>query len=131
MTNILEKKYIIYESIGNFADIVFTSDNYYECQDYLQQRYNEALEANDIEATESDEQMFYSYFNLMELPAEANAYLWNCCSKAGLESFGELAHSYKNFEELQQYFPEDAPKETIIQLYINDILKSERRASNE
>lgn len=130
MTNILEKKYIIYESIGNFADIVYTSDNYNDCQDYLQQRYNEALEANDIEETEAAAELFYSYFNFIELPAEANAYLWNCCSQAGLQSFKELAQSYKNFQELQEYFPEDAPKETIIHLYINDILKAERRASN-
>lgn len=103
----LDKKYVIYKSVGNFADIVFTSNNYNDCQDYLQQR--------------ADMQLF-----LLDPAEEANAYLWNCCSKAGLQRFGELARSYEDFEELQEYFPEGAPKEAIVQEYIDEILEEER-----
>lgn len=38
------KVYNVYESIGNFCDVVFTSDSFNECQDYLQNRlYNSEI----------------------------------------------------------------------------------------
>jgi hypothetical protein len=50
--------YKVHESIDNFSAVVFESDNFYEVQDYLQDRFNES----DCE----DEQLFYSYFCIKE-----------------------------------------------------------------
>lgn len=50
--------YTVYESIGNFADVVFESDNWYEVQDYLDARFRES----DCD----DEELFYSYFSIEE-----------------------------------------------------------------
>ena len=60
----MEKIYNVYEQIGNFADIVFTSDNFYDVQDYLQDRFlNSGYNVDD----ESEEQFFYSYFHIEEI----------------------------------------------------------------
>ena len=60
----MEKIYNVYEQIGNFADIVFTSDNFYDVQDYLQDRFlNSGYNIDD----ESEEQLFYSYFHIEEI----------------------------------------------------------------
>ena len=32
------KTYEVYEQIGNFCDVVFSSDNFYEVQDFLENR---------------------------------------------------------------------------------------------
>lgn len=53
------KTYKVHESIGNFSNVVFESDNFYEVQDYLQDRFNES----ECE----DEQLFYSYFHIEEV----------------------------------------------------------------
>lgn len=50
--------YKVYESIGNFAEMVFQTDNYYEAQDYLLDRF-----AN---SDEEDEELFMSYFQIEE-----------------------------------------------------------------
>lgn len=64
-----EKTYVIYEQIGNFASEVFRSDSFYEIQDYLQERFDEAV--NDPESffdyNDADEQLFYSYFRIEEI----------------------------------------------------------------
>lgn len=52
--------YVISESIGNFATEVFRSENFYEVQDYLQQRFEQS--------GQTDEQLFYSYFHIAEEP---------------------------------------------------------------
>ena len=51
-------KYRVYEQIGNFSDVVFESDYFYEVQDYLINRF----EKSDCD----DEGLFYSYFSIEE-----------------------------------------------------------------
>ena len=58
--------YTINESIGNFSQKVFESDNFYEIQDYLLERFENAVNNEDYENTEESEQLFYSYFNIEE-----------------------------------------------------------------
>ena len=55
----MSKMYKVYEQIGNFSDMVFESDNFYEVQDYLEDRFNES----DCD----DEELFYSYFYIDEI----------------------------------------------------------------
>lgn len=60
----MEKTYNVYEQIGNFADVVFTSNNFNEVQDYLQERFlNSDYNIDD----ESEEELFYSYFHIEEI----------------------------------------------------------------
>ena len=57
------KVYNVYESIGNFCDIVFTSDSFNECQDYLENRlYTSEIDIDD----ETEVENFYSYFSIDE-----------------------------------------------------------------
>ena len=58
------KKYEVYEAIGNFSAKVFESDNFNEVQDYLQDRF-ENSEYNT--GAEADEELFYSYFSIEEV----------------------------------------------------------------
>ena len=51
-------KYKVYEAIGNFSAMVFESENFYEVQDYLQERFDNS--------NETDEELFYSYFSISE-----------------------------------------------------------------
>lgn len=56
--------YVIYEQIGNFANEVFRSDNFYETQDYLESRLNNSgIDIDD----ESEVENFYSYFYIREV----------------------------------------------------------------
>lgn len=62
------KKYVINESIGNFSNEVFESDIFDEIQEYLQNRYNAAIENGDYEENnEAEEELFYSYFSISEI----------------------------------------------------------------
>lgn len=57
------KVYNVYESIGNFCDIVFTSDSFNDVQDYLQNR----LDNSDVNIDDETEvENFYSYFSIDE-----------------------------------------------------------------
>lgn len=59
----MKKIYDVYEQIGNFADVVFTSENFYDVQDYLEERFlNSGYNIDD----ESEEELFYSYFTIRE-----------------------------------------------------------------
>ena len=58
--------YNVYELIGNFCEKVFESDNFYEIQDYLTNRFNQAVENGDYENTEADAELFFSYFSIEE-----------------------------------------------------------------
>lgn len=48
--------YEVYESIGNFSEKVFESENFYDVQDYLTERFENS--------DETDEELFYSYFSI-------------------------------------------------------------------
>lgn len=60
------KTYAVYEQIGNFCDIVFSSDSFYEVQDFLENRLlNSGINLDD----ESEVEAFYSYFSIDEKEA--------------------------------------------------------------
>ena len=63
------KTYIIHEMIGNFSRAVYTSDSFYDIQDYLENAWNEAVNNGDYENTEANQELFYSYFHIEEIGA--------------------------------------------------------------
>ena len=56
--------FMVNESMGNFSEKVFESDNFNEVQDYLQECFEKAINNGDYENTEESEQLFYSYFSI-------------------------------------------------------------------
>lgn len=59
--------YNVYESIGNFSDVVFRADNWYEVQDYLSDRLDAAGIDPDDDAAVQD---FYSYFDVKSVESD-------------------------------------------------------------
>lgn len=55
----MTKIYKVYHQIGNFADVVFTSDNFYEVQDFME---NERIGAGVDPDDEAELALFYSYY---------------------------------------------------------------------
>ncbi|MBQ2396854.1 MAG: hypothetical protein II304_07480 [Bacteroidales bacterium] len=60
------KKYVVYQAVGNFGHKVFESEYFSDVEDFLTTAWMEAVTAGDYEETESDEQLFYSYFSISE-----------------------------------------------------------------
>ena len=60
----MEKTYNVYQQIGNFSGLVFTSDNFYEVQDFME---NKKIDAGVDPENESELALFYSYFSIEEV----------------------------------------------------------------
>ena len=58
------KIYNVYEQIGNFANLVFTSEYFDDIQEYLESRL---VESDYNVDDESEVQLFYSYFTIEEV----------------------------------------------------------------
>ena len=65
------KHYIVYESIGNYSDKVFESDDFYEVQDYLEDRWVKYCEDERVDLDdEKERELFDSYFHIEEKEIE-------------------------------------------------------------
>lgn len=62
----MNKIYNVYQQIGNFGGLVFTSDNFYEVQDFLE---NKRIDAGVDPDDEAELALFYSYFSIEEKEA--------------------------------------------------------------
>ena len=59
----MDKIYDVYMMLGNFSHLVFSSDNFYEVQDYLEQ---ELLDSGIDIDDEAEVENFYSYYSISE-----------------------------------------------------------------
>ena len=60
----MEKTYNVYKQIGNFSELVFTSDNFYEVQDFSEdEKYNAGIDPEN----DSELALFYSYYYIDEV----------------------------------------------------------------
>lgn len=60
----MEKTYNVYKQIGNFSKLVFTSDNFYEVQDFFEdEKYNAGIDPEN----DSELALFYSYYSIEEV----------------------------------------------------------------
>lgn len=60
----MEKTYNVYQQIGNFDKLVFTSDNFYEVQDFFE---DEKFKAGIDPENDSELALFYSYYHIEEV----------------------------------------------------------------
>lgn len=85
--------YKVYEQIGNFSEVVFESDDWYEAQDYVENRFQES----DCD----DKELFFSYFSIEEeeeeiLYCDRDPYVE--CYWGGCPYYGSCAHGVKEKE---------------------------------
>ena len=76
------KHYIVHEFIGNHSDKVFESDDFYEVQDYLEDRWVKYCEDEKVGLDdEKERELFDSYFHIEEKEVEDSTKKTRCSYK--------------------------------------------------
>jgi len=60
----MEKTYNVYQQIGNFSGLIFTSNDFYEVQDFME---NKRIDEGVDPENKSELALFYSYFSIEDV----------------------------------------------------------------